>query len=184
MSNEPIQHRRATLECYRIAQSLPQSGCVTFMCGRIRGSVGVLWVHKIQGLHRVFYPFFTHFLTKSLSSPKSAFSQLFHLNAFNLLNSCKNPIVFLSKWCSLIACHHITFFVGVQTRYLDKPKASHLTQGKIIMKYINWVSDYGILYSHNTNSILVAYCDADWIGSAYDRNSTSGGCFFLNNNLI
>jgi len=32
--------------------------------------------------------------------------------------------------------------------------------------------------------MLIGYCDADWVGSADDRKSTSGGCFFLGNNLI
>jgi hypothetical protein len=31
---------------------------------------------------------------------------------------------------------------------------------------------------------LIGYCDADWAGSADDRKSTFGGCFFLENNLI
>ena len=52
------------------------------------------------------------------------------------------------------------------------------------MKYVNSTSDYGILFSHSENSRLVGYCDADWAGSADDRKSTSGGCFFLGNNLI
>ena len=30
----------------------------------------------------------------------------------------------------------------------------------------------------------MGYCDADWAGSADDRKSTSGGCFFLGNNLV
>jgi len=55
---------------------------------------------------------------------------------------------------------------------------------KRILKYINSTNDYGILYSHSENSILTGYCDADWAGSADDRKSTSGGCFFLGNNLI
>ena len=32
--------------------------------------------------------------------------------------------------------------------------------------------------------MLVGYCDADWAGSADDRKSTSGGCFYLGNNLV
>ena len=32
--------------------------------------------------------------------------------------------------------------------------------------------------------MLVGYCDADWVGSADDRKSISGGCFYLGNNFI
>ncbi|KAK2442880.1 putative mitochondrial protein [Trifolium repens] len=49
---------------------------------------------------------------------------------------------------------------------------------------MNGTSDYGIMYSHCENSTLYGYCDADWAGSADDRKSTSGGCFFLGTNLI
>ena len=55
---------------------------------------------------------------------------------------------------------------------------------KRILKYVNDTSDYGMMYSHSTNSKLVGYCDADWAGSADDRKNSSGGCFFLKNNLI
>jgi hypothetical protein len=79
---------------------------------------------------------------------------------------------------------NITFAVGVCARYQADPKMSHLTQMKRILKYVNGTSDYGILYAHDQNSKLVGYCDADWAGSADDRKSTSGGCFFLGNNLI
>lgn len=53
-----------------------------------------------------------------------------------------------------------------------------------ILRYISETYDYGILYSHDTNPILVGYCDADWDGIVDDRKRTSGGCFFLDNNLI
>jgi len=53
-----------------------------------------------------------------------------------------------------------------------------------ILKYINGSSDYGILYSHSENTRLVGYGDANWAGSVDDRESTSGGCFFLGNNLV
>jgi len=79
---------------------------------------------------------------------------------------------------------NITFVVGVCARYQAEPKMSHLVQVKRIMRYINGTTDYEILYSHSDNSRLIGYCDADWEGSADDRKSTSGGCFFLGNNLL
>ncbi|KAK2417316.1 putative mitochondrial protein [Trifolium repens] len=78
----------------------------------------------------------------------------------------------------------ITYAVGVCARYQADPKVSHLTQVKRILKYVNGTSDYGIMYSHCESSTLYGYCDADWAGSADDRKSTSGGCFFLGANLI
>ncbi|MCV5003490.1 Ty1/Copia family ribonuclease HI, partial [Escherichia coli] len=52
------------------------------------------------------------------------------------------------------------------------------------IKYVSGTYDYGIWYSFDTNPSLVGFCDADWAGNAEDRKSTSGGCFFLGNNLV
>ncbi|XP_050919322.1 uncharacterized protein LOC127136851 [Lathyrus oleraceus] len=60
------------------------------------------------------------------------------------------------------------------------PVPTHLK----VSKDMNGTSEYGMLYSHDSNSMLVWYCDADWAGSVDDRKSTSGGYFFLGNNLI
>ncbi|PNY13722.1 retrovirus-related Pol polyprotein from transposon TNT 1-94 [Trifolium pratense] len=65
-----------------------------------------------------------------------------------------------------------------------EPKMSHLAQVKEILKYVNDTSDYGILYTHGENSMLIGYYDAVWEGCADDRKSTSGACFFLANYLI
>ncbi|XP_058784317.1 uncharacterized mitochondrial protein AtMg00810-like [Vicia villosa] len=78
----------------------------------------------------------------------------------------------------------IAFAVGVCARYQAEPKVSHINQVKRILKYVNGICDYVMLYSHGCEPILFGYCDADWAGSADDRKSTSGGCFFLGNNLI
>jgi hypothetical protein len=43
---------------------------------------------------------------------------------------------------------------------------------------------YGIWYSRETNLVVAGYSDADWAGNAYDRKSTSGGCFYVGNNLV
>ncbi|CAM8885294.1 unnamed protein product [Rhodiola kirilowii] len=55
---------------------------------------------------------------------------------------------------------------------------------KRIIKYVCGTVDFGIWYTKDTNPHLVGYCDAGWAGNAEDRKSTSGGCFFLGNNLV
>ena len=78
----------------------------------------------------------------------------------------------------------IAFSVGVCARYQAAPKQSHLTAVKRIIRYINGTPYYGLWYSKDSNAYLVGYSDADWDGSVDDRKSTSGGCFYLGNNLI
>lgn len=46
----------------------------------------------------------------------------------------------------------ITFSIGVRDSYQTKPKVSHLTRVKRIIKYINGTGDYDIIYSCDTNS--------------------------------
>ncbi|CAA7021628.1 unnamed protein product [Microthlaspi erraticum] len=55
---------------------------------------------------------------------------------------------------------------------------------KKILRYVKGTVNLGIFYSKGSNRNLAGYCDADWAGCADDRKSTSGGCFFLGNNLI
>ena len=78
----------------------------------------------------------------------------------------------------------IAFSVGVYTRYQAAPKESHLTAAKQIIRYVNGTPDYGLWYSKDSNVCLAGYLDAEWAGSVDDRKSTSGGCFYLGNNLI
>ena len=78
----------------------------------------------------------------------------------------------------------IAFSVGVCARYQAAPKESHLTAVKRIIRYVNGTLDYGLWYSKDSNACLAGYSDADWAGSVDDRKSTSGGCFYLVNNLV
>jgi hypothetical protein len=78
----------------------------------------------------------------------------------------------------------IAFIVGVYARFQATSKESHLTAVKRIIRYVNDTLLYGIWYSRETNLVVVGYSDADWAGNADDRNSTSGGCFYVGNNLV
>ena len=59
-----------------------------------------------------------------------------------------------------------------------------MTAVKRIIRYVNGTSDYGIWYSRDSNDCLAEYSDANWSGCVDDRKSTSGGCFYLLNNLV
>jgi len=78
----------------------------------------------------------------------------------------------------------IAFSVGVCARFQANPKESHLTTVERIIRYVNDTLRYGIWYSRETNLVVAGYSDADWAGNADDRKSTSGGCFYVGNNLV
>ena len=55
----------------------------------------------------------------------------------------------------------ISFSVGVCTRYQSKPKESHVSAVKRILKYVGGTVDYGIWMSKDTNTTIVGFSDAD-----------------------
>lgn len=78
----------------------------------------------------------------------------------------------------------ICFSVGLCARFQSTPIESHLQAVKHVCRYIAGTISYGLWYMKDTNLSLVGYSDSDWAGSVDDRKSTSGGCFFLGNNLV
>ena len=72
----------------------------------------------------------------------------------------------------------ISYSVRVCARYQANPKESHMIALKRIIKYVKTTADFGVWYSKDTNDVLTGYSDADWVGNADNRKSTSGG-FFL-----
>ena len=78
----------------------------------------------------------------------------------------------------------ICYSVGVCIRYQSNPKESHITTVKRIIRFVSGTLDYGIWYSKDSNMSLVGFSDANWAENACDRKSTSGGCFYLGNNLV
>ncbi|KAH9779116.1 hypothetical protein KPL71_007601 [Citrus sinensis] len=78
----------------------------------------------------------------------------------------------------------ICFSIGVCARYQANPKESHLAAVKRIIRFVSGIVNDGIWYTNDTNSSLAGYSDADWAGNIDDRKSTTGGCFYLGNNLV
>ena len=59
-----------------------------------------------------------------------------------------------------------------------------MTVVKRIIRYVYGTSNYGIWYSRDSNDCLAGYSDVDWVGCVDNRKSTSGECFYLENNLV
>ena len=78
----------------------------------------------------------------------------------------------------------ISYSVGVCARYQANPKESHLKAVKRIIRYVSGTTDSGIMFTFDSNVEIAGYTDSDWAGDADDRKSTSGGCFFVGNNLV
>ena len=78
----------------------------------------------------------------------------------------------------------ISYNVGVCARYQANPKESHMIALKRIIKYVKTTVDFGVWYSEDTNDVIAGYSDTNWVGNTNDRKSTSGGCFYVGNNLV
>ncbi|GAA0156367.1 hypothetical protein LIER_13881 [Lithospermum erythrorhizon] len=78
----------------------------------------------------------------------------------------------------------IAHSVGIFARYQTTPKESHLNLVKRIIKHVQGTFNHRLLYAFDINNYLVGYSDADWAWNVEDGKSTSGGCFFLGNNLV
>jgi hypothetical protein len=63
----------------------------------------------------------------------------------------------------------LAYSVGVVSRFMQKPKLSHLTAAKRILRYIRGTLDYGILFPSSDQGRkckLMAYIDSSWLISA------------------
>ena len=78
----------------------------------------------------------------------------------------------------------ISYSVGVCARYQANPKESYMIVLKRIIKYVKTTADFGVWYNKDTNDVLAGYSDADCARNANDKKSTSGGCFYMGNNLV
>jgi len=58
----------------------------------------------------------------------------------------------------------ISFVVGVMSRYMQNPKKPHLKAVRRILRYVNNMLDYGIMYKRGGECKLGGYCDVDYAG--------------------
>ena len=78
----------------------------------------------------------------------------------------------------------ILYAVCLAARYQADPREAHLQAVKRIFRYLKGTEGHGLFYKRNSSLTLYAYSDADWAGCVDDRKSTSGGAFYLGDNLV
>ena len=78
----------------------------------------------------------------------------------------------------------IQYAVGVCARFQTNPMQSHYNIAMKILRYVKGTVEVGLWYPKDSGLSLVCYSDADYVGSLFDRKSTSGTCHFLGARLI
>jgi len=79
---------------------------------------------------------------------------------------------------------NIVFSVGLCARFQSKPKETHLTAVKRILRYLKHTPDLALWYPKGCNFDLIGYPVADYAGFLVDRKSTSGMAYFLGPCLV
>ena len=74
--------------------------------------------------------------------------------------------------------------VGLVARFQANPKETHVLAIKRIFRYLKGTTKLGLWYPKGNELTMVAYTDADWVGSIDDRKSTSGVALYLGNCLV
>ena len=72
------------------------------------------------------------------------------------------------------------FSVCMCARFQAKPKESHLSAVKRILRYLKHTPSIALWYPKGASFTLLGYSDSDFAGCHVDRKSTSGGCHLLN----
>jgi hypothetical protein len=81
----------------------------------------------------------------------------------------------------------INYAVGSVSRFMSKPKTSHLIAAKRILRYLKGTKDYGLCFQRNSSNgtmELEGYSDSDWCGDKDDRRSTTGYWFSFGKSSI
>jgi hypothetical protein len=115
-------------------------------------------------------------------------------NRLKLSKNDKAPPVDKTKYRSVIGSLRylvntrpdIACYVGIVSRYMEDPKASHWAAVKQILRYLSGTVNYGCIYKklNTSETKLTGYSDSDLAGDVDDRKSTSGSVFLLGSCLV
>jgi hypothetical protein len=115
-------------------------------------------------------------------------------NRLKLSKNDKTELVDKTKYGSIIGSLRylvntrpdIAYAVGIVSRYMEEPRASHWVAVKPILRYLARTMKFGCVYKklNLTKPMLVGFGDSDLAGDVDDRKSTSGLVFLLGTSLV
>lgn len=102
------------------------------------------------------------------------------------------PVLDPTDYCSLAGdLQYLTFTrpdiayaVQQVCLHMHDPRESHLAALKRILRYIRGTLLLGLFVRPTSQTELIVYSDADWVGCLYTRRSTSGYAVFFGDNLV
>ena len=72
---------------------------------------------------------------------------------------------------------NIFYAVNTLSQFIVELKRVHWATTKHVLRYLQGIVDYGLLYTRTKDIRLSGFMDADWAGSSLDRESISQYCF-------
>lgn len=86
---------------------------------------------------------------------------------------------------SLLTRPDITYVVNHAAKFCENPRNIHWTAMKMILRYLQGTSNYGLIYQRQSVAPQVTgFCDADYGGDLDTRRSRSGYIFQFGSGLI
>lgn len=80
---------------------------------------------------------------------------------------------------------HLSYSVGVLSRFVERPTVMHQSAVKQVLRYLKGTLNWGLFYPANGGDVvLTGYSDNDLAGNLDDRKSTAGMAFYLNDALV
>lgn len=121
---------------------------------------------------------------KGYSTPMSTTEKLKKDEGTVFENSSLHKSIVGSPQYMLLTRPDIAYIVNKLSQFLAALTIFHQQACKRVSRYLQGITNFGIQFFNSGPLNLTAYFDVDWGSNPNDRQSVSGYCMFLGNNLI
>lgn len=159
--------------------------------GRIHYSVGIAATHTPQGLFLSQSKYAQEIIAcAGMSSCKPVTTPVDSKGKLNRSfgDSCNNPTLYQSfakalQYLSFIRTD-ISYVVQQVCLHMHAPLVTHKATLKLIIRYLQGTSHFGLHITRSSSCTLVSYTNIDWASYPDTCQSTSRYCVYIGDNLI